>query len=597
MKSRQLSNRLLVSMVLVCCCQQIWAGLVVKGGKTKNSTITTKATSQTTKQPKVQHKAKTTTTTTPTPELETTTLPADLDLDGRSAFINNQYVENSEPIPDTSPPLYELLQQQMETVLSNTGGNIHVYANDSPQMKEALDNEATETQKPPGKPIFGYDMGQFDDYDEEETSEYEGEYIPDNCEDTQESLGDNEGDNGYAGAAQLSHSNSPVLQTNYGQTNVENSEPNIYEHSTQNKPYDSSNYAPQSSNDQGAAYGSNNQNKPNDSSNYAAQTSNNQGAGYGNNNQNKPNESNNYAAQQTNTNQGQSYGNNTPQNGYASTKPMPQHNHNNNKAGNKAATKPKPSSQHNSPSNYGQTKPNEQYQQPQQHPANHYVQSKPMEHYGHANQKPLTNQNSYGKPQQQQNQKPYYITGKPPQNLYSNQKPSGNNKASAIPLTQQTKTGYSKPNQGSNSKPSYSNNYPTTTSTSFNNNSYNNSESLSSPYGSFNPLTTSPYTHGSSSNTLNPSLAPNFSYGNTNTVTSSPFSGNNNKLPHNGQKRHLTFRTVSSSTQYVSTPLADLMFKFSIGMAKSSNSKLGNNSVNNQAQVFNVLNDIDAKTE
>ncbi|KAI8117246.1 hypothetical protein FF38_11613 [Lucilia cuprina] len=537
MKTRQLSNRLLVVMILVCCSQQIWAG-VVKGSKGKNSTVAAKSSSQTTKQPKVSHKTKsTTTTTTAKPEMETTTLPVDIDLDGRSAFINNQYVADPEqPIPDTTPPLYELLQQQMETVLSNTGSNIQVYANDGPQMKEVLDNGVAgdESQKPPGKPIFGYDMGQFDDYDEEDVNEYssEGEYIPDNCEDTQESLGDNDGS--YVGAEQLTHGNLPALQNNYGQDNTER---NIFEQSTPNKPYDSSNYGPQSSNNQGTNY-----------------------------NQNKPHESNNYGSQ-TNTNQAQSYGNNSPQNGYSSTKPSTQqHNH---KLNNKSGSKSKPSQQYNN--NQNNQKTSDQYPQSS---TNQYVQN---------NQKPLTNQNSYNKPPQQQ-----YNTVKPSQNSYNQQKPLSNNRPYSKPTTQQqTKPVYSKPNQVFNTKLSHNTNYPIPSSTTLNNN-YNNTETLSSPYGNFNTLTTT---------SLNPSLTPNFSYGNSNSVTSSPFSGQNNKLPNNGSKRHLTFRTVSSSTQYVSTPLADLMFKFSIGMAKHGTGKLGNNAVNNQAQVFNVLNDIDAKTE
>lgn len=515
-------------------------------GKSKNSTITSKESNSTTKQPK-QHKSKTTTSTTTTtskPELETTTLPADLDLDGRSAYINNQYVPDAEePLPDTSPPLYELLQQQMETVLSNTGSNIQVYNNDSPQMKESLDNVGSETQKPPGKPLFAYDLGQFDDYDEEEEgNEYvgEGDYIPDNCEDTQESLGDNDNvGGGYA-------SNLPVLQHNYGQGNVEN------------KPYDSSNYAPQVNTNSASLYSSQNPTKPNENQN-------------------------NYNTQ-TNSNQGSNYVNNKPQNNYGSTLVTQQYNqHNiNSKPAHKTSTKPKPSTTQN---NYGQ------YQNPPQtNPTNNYGQ-----YTQNNNQKPQTNQ----KPSN--NQRPQYNSGKTTQNSYNTQKPSatGNSKPYSKTSQQNTKPIYNKPALAlNNNKPSYGNNYPSTTSSNINYN-FNNSESLTSAYGSFNPLTTSssPYTTGQT-HSLNPSLSPNFSYGSTNTENSSPFSttsGYQGKYP-NAQKRHLMFRTVSSSTQYVATPLADLMFKFSIGMAKPS--KLANNnSVNNQAQVFNVLNDIDAKTE
>ncbi|KAM7357702.1 uncharacterized protein ACRADG_002959 [Cochliomyia hominivorax] len=554
MKIRQLSNQLLVTIILVCSFSQIWAGPAVKGagGKSKNATSTSKEMTQTTKQPKVQHKIKTTTTTTTTkPELETTTLPGDLDLDSRSAFINNQYVPDTQ-VPDTAPPLYDLLQQQMvQTVLSNTAGNMQVYSNDSPQMKEALEHDRTGVQNPPGKPAFAFDLDQFDDYDDEgegegegeEGNEYgaEGDYMPDNCEDTQESLGDNDG-GGYGITAQ----NLPALQNNYGQGNLDN------------KPYDSSNYPPQGGSNQGViVYG--NQQQP----------------------QNKQINDNNYSTQiQTNQGQsgpsGQSLGNNNkPQNNYGtiqSTQQYNQHNNNHKQTANKPATKPKPSSSHNSQNNYQNAQTT--------NAGNHYVSVKPLEQYGQNIQKP------------QQYQRPQYNGVTSPQNTYNNQKPTtgGSHKPHTKPSIQQSnKPNYQKPTQGHNQKPYYGNNNPT----NYPLNSYNNTESLTSSYGSFNTLTPT--------RNVNPSLVPNFSYGNTNTENiGSPFSTTSDygKYPTiSGQKRHLTFRTVSSATQYVSTPLADLMFKFSIGMAKPTNGKLSNNSLNNQAHVFNVLNDSDAKSE
>ncbi|XP_036327482.1 uncharacterized protein LOC118740096 [Rhagoletis pomonella] len=44
------------------------------------------------------------------------------DLDGRSAYINNQYVPDGETLPynDTAPPLYQLLQEQMEHIIATS---------------------------------------------------------------------------------------------------------------------------------------------------------------------------------------------------------------------------------------------------------------------------------------------------------------------------------------------------------------------------------------------------------------------------------------------------------------------------------------------
>ncbi|TMW49590.1 hypothetical protein DOY81_005333, partial [Sarcophaga bullata] len=482
MKTRKTSNRLLVAMmVIACCCQQISAGSTGKAGKTKNSTVIAKELTATTKHPKVMHKVKmtsstttttTTTSTTEKPDLEMTTLPnLDMDLDGRSAYINNQYVADTElNVHDTSSPLYELLHKQMETVLANKGDDkLELYRVNSPQMKESLD-ELTQ------KPLFAYDVAQFDDYDEEEEDTSE-EYMPDNCEDTQESLKDND-----------SSGNQQNLLNNYGQSLGDSSQPNL----KPNKPYDSSNYGPQTALVTSSTY-------------------------------------------------------NSGQNAYIHKKPN-----------NKATQKPQAA----------KTKPSSYQQSPQQ---NAYGQAKPSEQYIQKDQE-TTEQNS-NKQQQLQT-----INQKPQQNSYNTPKPS-----STKPLTQ-----HSKP------KPVYTTLNQKLQTSNFQNSAANNNQNFTNlqPTNSYVSRLPSLIT----SSPVNPTLASNFLYGSSNTPALSPFSSTSTSTSTASasaqQKRHLTFRTVASSTQYVSSPLADLMFKFSIGMAKPANSA---NSVtsfgDNPAQIYNLIND------
>ncbi|XP_001353598.4 actin cytoskeleton-regulatory complex protein pan1 [Drosophila pseudoobscura] len=74
-------------------------------------------------------------------------LDVDEDLDGRSAYVNNQFVP-SEPVElledEQNAPLYEILQKQMEQVLASTGPNDPVY--------EHREKQDRRDQQPPNRP-------------------------------------------------------------------------------------------------------------------------------------------------------------------------------------------------------------------------------------------------------------------------------------------------------------------------------------------------------------------------------------------------------------------------------------------------------------
>ncbi|XP_022216963.2 uncharacterized protein LOC111070604 [Drosophila obscura] len=96
-------------------------------------------------------------------------LDLDEDLDGRSAYVNNQFVP-SEPVElvddEQNAPLYEILQKQMEQVLASTGPNDPVY--------EHRDKQDRRDQQPPNRPppLFTSnhpnDAEVDDDYEDEE---------------------------------------------------------------------------------------------------------------------------------------------------------------------------------------------------------------------------------------------------------------------------------------------------------------------------------------------------------------------------------------------------------------------------------------------
>ncbi|SPP76451.1 uncharacterized protein LOC117579427 [Drosophila guanche] len=96
-------------------------------------------------------------------------LEVDEDLDGRSAYVNNQFVP-SEPVElvddEQNAPLYEILQKQMEQVLASTGPNDPVY--------EHREKQDRRDQQPPNRapPLFTNnhpnDAESDDDYEDEE---------------------------------------------------------------------------------------------------------------------------------------------------------------------------------------------------------------------------------------------------------------------------------------------------------------------------------------------------------------------------------------------------------------------------------------------
>ncbi|KAH8293649.1 hypothetical protein KR054_002537, partial [Drosophila jambulina] len=104
-------------------------------------------------------------------------LEVDEDLDGRSAYVNNQFVP-SEPVEvledEQNTPLYEILQKQMEQVLASSAPNDPVY--------EQREKQERRDQQPPQQPpLFsdghrgeGVDELQDSDYDDEEDQTDQG---------------------------------------------------------------------------------------------------------------------------------------------------------------------------------------------------------------------------------------------------------------------------------------------------------------------------------------------------------------------------------------------------------------------------------------
>lgn len=96
------------------------------------------------------------------------------DLDGRSAYVNNQFVP-SDPVEllddEQNTPLYEILQKQMEQVLASSGPDVPIYEDEKTKRQRV--------QPPPNKPIFtnGDAADADDDYVDEiapETEESQG---------------------------------------------------------------------------------------------------------------------------------------------------------------------------------------------------------------------------------------------------------------------------------------------------------------------------------------------------------------------------------------------------------------------------------------
>ncbi|CAD7005997.1 uncharacterized protein LOC101459870 [Ceratitis capitata] len=102
------------------------------------------------------------------------------ELDGRSAYINNQYVADEEPLSynDTSPPLYQFLQERMEQILaSSLPGEYHLETNagnkESTATSGAVGKEMTNNgygmpalQNSINSPVFAYGGTNFEEDDD-----------------------------------------------------------------------------------------------------------------------------------------------------------------------------------------------------------------------------------------------------------------------------------------------------------------------------------------------------------------------------------------------------------------------------------------------
>lgn len=98
----------------------------------------------------------------------------DEDLDGRSAYVNNQYVPN-DPVElhdEQNAPLYEILQKQMEQVLAATGPDVPIYEDDKSKRQRE--------QQLPNKPLFNSQNNEAeeadDDYADETASDLDQGY-------------------------------------------------------------------------------------------------------------------------------------------------------------------------------------------------------------------------------------------------------------------------------------------------------------------------------------------------------------------------------------------------------------------------------------
>ncbi|KAH8408068.1 hypothetical protein KR222_008823, partial [Zaprionus bogoriensis] len=99
-------------------------------------------------------------------------IEAEDDLDGRSAYVNNQFVPNDavELNDEQNAPLYEILQKQMEQVLAASGPDVPIYEDDKSKRQRE--------QQLPNKPLFTQHNNEAeadDDYMDETASELEPE--------------------------------------------------------------------------------------------------------------------------------------------------------------------------------------------------------------------------------------------------------------------------------------------------------------------------------------------------------------------------------------------------------------------------------------
>ncbi|XP_017004436.3 myb-like protein V [Drosophila takahashii] len=99
-------------------------------------------------------------------------LDVDEDLDGRNAYINNQFVpsEPAEVLEDEqNAPLYEILQKQMEQVLASSAPNDPVY-----EQREKQERREQLPHQPPYFSGLERDADSQDDYEDEEDPSDQG---------------------------------------------------------------------------------------------------------------------------------------------------------------------------------------------------------------------------------------------------------------------------------------------------------------------------------------------------------------------------------------------------------------------------------------
>ncbi|XP_030387440.1 cell wall protein DAN4 [Scaptodrosophila lebanonensis] len=89
------------------------------------------------------------------------------DLDGRSAYVNNQYISNDSD--EQNEPLYEILQKQMEQVLASNGPDVPIYAEPIPKDDK---EKHQRLQQMPNKNIYAHiNVAETEDYQEVEDTE------------------------------------------------------------------------------------------------------------------------------------------------------------------------------------------------------------------------------------------------------------------------------------------------------------------------------------------------------------------------------------------------------------------------------------------
>lgn len=104
------------------------------------------------------------------------------ELDGRSAYINNQYVADEAPLSynDTSPPLYQFLQEQMEQILASSLPGEYRLENNAANKESGVVGKVMTTngygvpalQNTVSSPVFAYGGSNFQEEDDDLVGAY-----------------------------------------------------------------------------------------------------------------------------------------------------------------------------------------------------------------------------------------------------------------------------------------------------------------------------------------------------------------------------------------------------------------------------------------